>query len=76
MAADGQKVLAAILVAVFEDIDRGTPLASDAKPFDVRIPDGLTWCQLGYGFGRNSRDGQLATSHFSYQNRLRHPLNT
>lgn len=61
MPADGPKVLTAILVAVFEDVDSGMPLAPDTKSFDVRIPDGLVGCQLGYGFERNATDGQLAT---------------
>ena len=66
MPADGQKMLTAILVTVLEDIDRGMALAPDAKPFDVRIPDGLAGCQFGYGFEGNSADGQLATNSLSY----------
>jgi hypothetical protein len=41
MPANGHKVLTAVLVAVFENIDGGSPLASNAKAFDVRIPDSL-----------------------------------
>jgi hypothetical protein len=35
MPSDGQKALAAVAVAVLEDIDGCSPLASDAEPFDI-----------------------------------------
>jgi hypothetical protein len=67
MAADGHKMLAAVLVTIFEDIGHGTPLAPDAKSFDARVPDSLTGRQFRDRFGGNSKGGQLATTHFSYQ---------
>jgi len=63
MSADGQKVLAAVLVAVFENVNRGPPLAADAEAFDVRVPDGLAGCKFGYGFEGDFADGQLATKY-------------
>ena len=69
MPADGQKVLAAVPVAVFEDIGRGPPLAPDAKSFDVCIPDGLARGQFSYGFEGNSTDRQLDTKNVTLRRR-------
>ena len=50
VAPDGQKMLAASPVAILQDVDGRMALAADAEPFDVRIPDCLARCQLGYRF--------------------------
>jgi hypothetical protein len=46
MPADGQEVLAAALVPIFEDKDSRAALASHAEAFDVCVPDCLAWRQF------------------------------
>jgi hypothetical protein len=74
MPADGHKALAAILVAIFEDVDRSPALAADTEAFDVGVPDSLPRSQLNDGFERNSTDRQLATIHLKLRSLRYHQI--